>query len=116
MSDSPLTNEERVIKAIGNVARDVDIKIDSTFEELNVDSLAAIEILFEVEEEFDIGTPPVVIPDPVPGQVVQRQARLPRGALPRGEPAATTLGSGLLENAVVQMMLDKQQGVFRRSL
>ena len=39
-----------------------------------------------------------------------------RGALPRGEPAATTLGSGLLENAVVQMMLDKQQGVFRRSL
>ena len=36
--------------------------------------------------------------------------------VPRGEPAATTLGSGLLENAVVQMMLDKQQGVFRRSL
>ena len=49
--------EQRVIRAIGQVAKDKDIKIDSTFEELGVDSLAAIEILFEVEEEFDIDIP-----------------------------------------------------------
>ena len=57
MSDSSLSTEERVIQAVGKVARDVDITIDSTFEELGVDSLSAIEILFEVEEEFEIDIP-----------------------------------------------------------
>ncbi len=49
-----LSVEDRVIHAIGVIVRDLEVRIDSTFEELNVDSLAAIEILFEVEEEFDI--------------------------------------------------------------
>jgi acyl carrier protein len=56
-NDSRASVEERVIKAIGKVAKSTDIKVDNTFEELHVDSLDAIEILFEVEEEFDINIP-----------------------------------------------------------
>ncbi len=54
MSDSSLSTQERVIKAMGEVITNGEVQIDSTLEELGVDSLMAIEILFEVEEEFDI--------------------------------------------------------------
>ena len=54
MSDSSLSTQERVIKAMANVVTDKEIQVDNTLEELGIDSLAAIEILFEVEEEFDI--------------------------------------------------------------
>ncbi len=33
------------------------VTIDQTFEELNIDSLDAINIVFEVEEEFKIAVP-----------------------------------------------------------
>ena len=49
--------QERVIRAIGKVAKDKDILIDSTFEELAIDSLSTIELLFHLEEEFDIEIP-----------------------------------------------------------
>jgi len=48
---------ERVIRAIGKVAKDKDILIDSTFEELAIDSLSTIEVLFQLEEEFEIEIP-----------------------------------------------------------
>jgi acyl carrier protein len=57
VTDSTANVEERVLRAIGKVAKSTDIRIESTFEELGVDSLDAIEILFEVEEEFDINIP-----------------------------------------------------------
>jgi acyl carrier protein len=55
MSDSPSV-EQRVIDAIARSKR-VDageIRPETTFEELGMDSLDAIELLFEIEEEFDL--------------------------------------------------------------
>ena len=46
----------RVVSVIANV-KDIDpdlIKLDKTFEELGIDSLDAVEIMFEIEEEFDV--------------------------------------------------------------
>lgn len=48
---------ERVIKAIAKVKGGRTITVDSTFADLGVDSLDAIEVLFEVEEEFDLSIP-----------------------------------------------------------
>ena len=47
---------ERVVGAIARTKRiDADrIRPETTFEELGVDSLDAIELLFEIEEEFDL--------------------------------------------------------------
>ncbi len=46
----------RVVSVIAKVKGvDADsITVDQTFEELSVDSLDAVEIMFEIEEEFDI--------------------------------------------------------------
>ncbi len=49
--------EERVLKAVSKVLKGDRAGIDDSFESLGVDSLDAIEILFEVEEEFDISIP-----------------------------------------------------------
>ena len=53
------TIARRAIEAIARAkARPVaDISVDSTFEELGVDSLDSIEILFQLEEEFDLDIP-----------------------------------------------------------
>ncbi len=48
---------DRVIKAIQKVKPGADITVASTFSELGIDSLDAIEVLFEVEEEFDLSIP-----------------------------------------------------------
>jgi acyl carrier protein len=55
MSDSP-SIEQRVIAAIARSKRiETDtIGPETTFEELGMDSLDAIELLFEIEEEFDL--------------------------------------------------------------
>lgn len=55
--NEPPNVEERVIRAIQKVMRKNDVQIDSTFAELEIDSLSANEILFEVEDEFDIDIP-----------------------------------------------------------
>lgn len=50
---------ETVIQAISKV-KDIPVEkitTESTFEELDVDSLDAIEILFEIEEAYDISVP-----------------------------------------------------------
>ncbi len=57
MADQELT--ERVIKAIASTQK-IDpgkITIDSTFQELGIDSLDAVNILFAIESEFDIIVP-----------------------------------------------------------
>lgn len=48
--------EQRVIAAIARSKRVAADKIgpQTTFEELGMDSLDAIELLFEIEEEFDL--------------------------------------------------------------
>lgn len=51
------TIQERVIRAIGKVAKDRDVTPESTFEDLAFDSLAIIETVFEIEEEFDLRLP-----------------------------------------------------------
>ena len=46
----------RVVSVIATV-KDIDpdlITLDKTFEELGIDSLDAVEIMFEIEEEFDV--------------------------------------------------------------
>ncbi len=55
MNDS-LSIEHRVIAAIARSKRvEADtIGPETTFEELGMDSLDAIELLFEIEEEFDL--------------------------------------------------------------
>jgi acyl carrier protein len=51
---------QRVLKAIATSKRIPleTVTIDSTFEQLNIDSMDAVEILFALENEFEI-----VIPD-----------------------------------------------------
>jgi acyl carrier protein len=51
--------EQRVIKVIAATQHipTETIKIDSTFEELKIDSLDGINILFAVENEFNINIP-----------------------------------------------------------
>jgi acyl carrier protein len=51
---------QRVLKSIATSKRIPleTVTIDSTFEELNIDSMDAVEILFALENEFEI-----VIPD-----------------------------------------------------
>ena len=50
---------QKVIEAIAKVKElpISDITAESTFVELGVDSLDAIEILFELEEQYDINVP-----------------------------------------------------------
>jgi acyl carrier protein len=51
--------EQQVIAAIARAKRlSIDeITLESTFEELGVDSLDAIELLFELEETYEIAIP-----------------------------------------------------------
>jgi acyl carrier protein len=49
--------EERVLRTIGKVAKDRTVTPESTFEDLAFDSLAIIEAVFEIEEEFDLRLP-----------------------------------------------------------
>jgi acyl carrier protein len=50
---------ERVCKTIATSKRIPEdrVTIDSTFEELGIDSMDAVEILFALENEFDISIP-----------------------------------------------------------
>ncbi len=54
---------QHVIKAIAEVKEipEDTIKLDSTFEELGVDSLDAMEMLFLMEEQFDVNMPDTVV-------------------------------------------------------
>jgi len=51
--------QERVIKAIARACHvsPEEIHPDSTFQELGVDSLVGLQIIFELEEEFKISIP-----------------------------------------------------------
>ena len=50
---------QRVLKSIATSKRIPleTVTIDSSFEELNIDSMDAVEILFALENEFDINIP-----------------------------------------------------------
>jgi acyl carrier protein len=50
---------ERVRKVIANSKRipEETVTVDSSFEELGIDSMDAVEILFALENEFDISIP-----------------------------------------------------------
>ena len=54
-----MTIEERVINTIAKVRRlnPEKITLDSTFEQLEVDSLDALDILFQLEKELYISIP-----------------------------------------------------------
>ena len=45
-----------VLARVSGIPRD-ELSVDSTFEELELDSLSRIELLVELEREFDIETP-----------------------------------------------------------
>lgn len=53
------TVEERVIKVFADFKKIApeDIKRESTFEELGLDSLDGLNLIFELEEEFDLTVP-----------------------------------------------------------
>jgi acyl carrier protein len=54
---------QHVVKAIAEVKEipEDTIKLDSTFEELGVDSLDAMEMLFLMEEQFDVNMPDTAV-------------------------------------------------------
>ena len=54
---------QHVIKAIAEVKEipEDTIKLDSTFDDLGVDSLDAMEMLFLMEEQFDVNMPDTVV-------------------------------------------------------
>jgi len=54
-----MTIEERVIRIIAEqaVLEPSDVTLDSTLEELGIDSLGLVESIFAIEEEFDIAVP-----------------------------------------------------------
>lgn len=62
MSENPRTIEERAISAIakGCNRKSAEIHIDTNFDQMKIDSVDRLQILFELEEEFGI-----VIPDNV---------------------------------------------------
>ena len=85
-----MSTAERVIAAIAS-SRDIPadtIHLESTFEELGLDSLDSFEILYALEQEFD-----VVIPDEAArglrtvGDIVERLQQI--AASPSAEPSAT---------------------------
>lgn len=79
---TPVTVAERVIDVISK-SREIpaeSIQVESTFEELGLDSLDAFEVLYALEQEFD-----VVIPDEAArglrtvGDIVERLGQLAAG-------------------------------------
>jgi len=85
-----VSTAERVIAAIAS-SRDIPadtIQLESTFEELGLDSLDSFEILYALEQEFD-----VVIPDEAArglrtvGDIVERLQQI--APSPNAEPSAT---------------------------
>ena len=57
-----MTVEERVIKVIANAihVEPAQVSANSTFEELGIDSLDGVYIVFGLEEEFNISIPEAV--------------------------------------------------------
>jgi len=51
--------KDRVIQIIAEqaVLEPSDVKMDSTLEDLGIDSLGLVESIFAIEEEFDISVP-----------------------------------------------------------
>ena len=56
MSDELIERVRKVIAASKRIPED-RVTIDSAFEELGIDSMDAVEILFALENEFDISIP-----------------------------------------------------------
>jgi acyl carrier protein len=56
MSDELIERVRKVIAASKRIPED-RVTVDSTFEELGIDSMDAVEILFALENEFDISIP-----------------------------------------------------------
>ena len=56
MSDELIERVRKVIATSKRIPEDT-VTIDSAFEELGIDSMDAVEILFALENEFDINIP-----------------------------------------------------------
>jgi acyl carrier protein len=62
MSDNPMSPEEltrRILRIIAETQRKdpAQVTIDSSFEELGIDSMDGVNIVFALENEFDINVP-----------------------------------------------------------
>src|ERR1700761_4058791 len=62
MSGNPMTHEEltsRILRIIAETQRKdpAQVTIDSSFEELGIDSMDGVNIVFALENEFDINVP-----------------------------------------------------------
>lgn len=59
MSNESRSVEQRVVGIVAeHIGRDPDaVNRDQAFEELGIDSLDALEVLFQIEEEFDVTIP-----------------------------------------------------------
>ena len=57
-----MTDDELVTRVLGIIAetqrkKPEEVKIDSTFEELGIDSMDGVNIIFALESEFNISVP-----------------------------------------------------------
>ena len=57
-----MTDDELVTRVLGIIAetqrkKPEEVKIDSTFEELGIDSMDGVNIIFALESEFEISVP-----------------------------------------------------------
>lgn len=59
MSTGDMSTEDRVIRIIAEqaVLDPADVTLDSTLEDLGIDSLGVVESIFAIEEAFDIPVP-----------------------------------------------------------
>lgn len=57
--------QEKIIEAVAKVAKrkTSEVRLDSSFEQLGMDSLDRVCLLFELEQAFDISIPEEVVQD-----------------------------------------------------
>jgi acyl carrier protein len=81
--------EERVIEAVAKVAKrqPADVRLETSFEDLGMDSLDRITLLFELEQTFDISIPETEVQGiQTVGDIVSRLGPYLAGASAGGGP------------------------------
>lgn len=81
--------EERIIEAVAKVAKrkPAEVRLESSFEDLGMDSLDRVTLLFELEQMFDISIPETEVQGiQTVGDIVTRLGPYLAGSSPGGGP------------------------------
>jgi acyl carrier protein len=82
--------EEKVIEAVARVAKrqTAEVRLESSFDDLGMDSLDRITLLFELEQTFDISIPETEVQGiQTVGDIVLRLGPYLGGPVPSGSPS-----------------------------